>query len=243
MTQATRDQARRQRLRDYEATLAAAREPIGVLVLFARAREIRGHGGALEEAFAVTPLDGVPDEDRLPASVWVALRQGDVDAAVDALTRVSRHEVVIGVHEELDAGYKLTTVEERRTVPDVPLLEAQVAAFLQIPRDVVSIITSWGPDDPRTAAEIETLLRERFGQPVSPTNRQAPAAPGSDAATAMGRPRRPTKRPSPTTTSRATISMSSDEFTAMLNLSDDQQDVLAVLVRQADVTVCATDEP
>lgn len=245
MTQATRDQARRERLRDYEATVAAAREPIGVLVLFARAREVRGHGGALEEAFAVTSVEGVPDEHRLPASVWVALRQGDLDAAVDTLTRVSQQEVVIGVHEELNAGYKLTTVEERRTVPDVALLEAQVAAFLRVPRDVVSIITGWGPDDPRTAAEIETLLHERFGGPVSPTGHQPTAARRADAvAVASARAaRRAPRRSPPVTSPRATISMSSDEFSAMLNLSDDQMDVLAVLVRQADVTISATDLP
>jgi hypothetical protein len=222
VAQATREHARRERLREYEAALAAARLPVGVLVLLAQGREARASGEALEEAFAATPVEGVDDARRLPAAVWVALRQGDVDATVDALVRLSRNEFVIASHEELDAGYRLTTVEERRALPDVELLHAQIAAFLQLPRDVVVIVAGWGPDDPRTAAEIDTLLEQRFGSAAA-------------------------RRPDPAVASergpRAALLMSSAEFTAMLNLTPEQCAVLDTLIRQADVTVVPGGQP
>ena len=150
--------------------------------------------------------------------MWVALRQGDVDATIDALVRISGNEFVIAAHEELDTGYRLTTVEERRALPDVELLQAQIAEFLQVPRDVVGIIAGWGPDDPRTAAEIDTLLEQRFGS-------TAPRGPDPAVASAH----------SP----RAGLVMSSEEFTAMLNLTPEQRAVLGTLVRQADITLVA----
>jgi hypothetical protein len=163
MAQAMKEQERRDRLREYEAAIEAARSPVGVLVLFAKGREVRAGCEALEEAFAATPVDGVEDDHRLPAAVWVALRQGDVEATIDALVRVSRNEFVIAAHQELNAGFRLTTVEECRVLPDIELLEAQVAAFLRVPQDVVEMIAGWGPDDPRTISELDTLLEHRFG--------------------------------------------------------------------------------
>ena len=221
MAQSTKEHVRRERLREYEAALAVARSPVGVLVLLAKGRELRAGGEALEESFAATPVEGIDDDNRLPAAVWVALRQGDVDATIEALVRVSRHEFVIAAHEELDSGYRLTTVEECRALPDVELLQAQVAAFLQVPRDVVVIIASWGPDDPRTAAEIDTLFERRFGS-ATPS--------GSDPAAASA------------SSPRAGLVMSSAEFTAMLNLTPEQRGVLATLVRQADITLVAGGE-
>lgn len=166
MGQVTKDEARRERLREYEAALAAAREPVAVLSLFAQGREARAGGQLLEEAFSVTEPEGIEDAAPLPAAVWVALRQGDVDATVEALVRLSRSDFLLASHEELDSSYRLTTVEERRGIPDVELLQAQLAAFLQIPGDVVTIISNWGADDPRTAAEIAKLLDQRFGSTV-----------------------------------------------------------------------------
>jgi hypothetical protein len=246
MIQATKERARRERLREYEAALSAARAPIGVLVQFVQAREARAHGEALEELFAATPVAGVDDEHRLPAALWVALRQGDVDATIDVLARVSRTELVIAAHEELDAGYRLTTVEERRTLPDVEALEAHIAAFLQVPPDVVAMIAGWGADDPRTAAEIGTLVEQRFG----------PAAPGgsdalmrvestpSDIATSEGSIDQPATAgetsPVPAVTGpRASLVMFSAEFVALLKLTPEQREVLGVLVRQADITILA----
>jgi hypothetical protein len=235
MTQATKERARRERLREYEATLAAARPPIQVLVSLATAREARAAGEALEELFAATVVEGVDDEHRLPAAVWVALRQGDVDATMDALARVSRHEFVIAAHEALDAGYRLTTVEERRAVPDVEHLEMHVAEFLQVPRDVIAIIAGWGPDDPRTAAEIERLLNQRFGPATGDGPEPGAALDGRPPVT--GPIEQPTPAPPPVTRPRAGLVMSSAEVTAMLNLTPEQREVLGVLVRQADITI------
>ena len=58
MAQATKEHARRERLREYEAELAAAQFPVGVLVMLAKGREARGGSEALEEAFAATPVEG-----------------------------------------------------------------------------------------------------------------------------------------------------------------------------------------
>jgi hypothetical protein len=72
MAQAMKEQVRRARLREYEAALADARSPVGVLLLFAKGLEARASGEALEEAFAATAVEGIEDAHRLPAAVWVA---------------------------------------------------------------------------------------------------------------------------------------------------------------------------
>lgn len=221
MAQSTKDELRRERLREYDAALAAARSPVAVLALFARGREARAGGELLEEAFAATAVDGVEVADLLPAAVWVALRQGDVEAAVELLMRMSRTEFVLASHEELDAGFRLTKVEERRALPDVELLLAQVAAFLRVPRDVVAIISGWGADDPRTAAEVDTLLEQRFGSAVADRPRQNAAVSVSRAVTGAG------------------LQLSNAEFSALLNLSPEQCAVLGALVRQTEITIAA----
>ncbi len=210
MIQATKEQQRRDRVREYDEALTAARVPVGVMVLFVRAREARAQDRALEEEFGAVTVDGA--DAALAPAVWVALRQGDVDATIRALVHTARHQFLIAEHEELDAGYKLTTIEERRGLPDVELLQAQLATFLQIPPDVIAVIASWGPDDPRTAIEVDTLVEQRFG---------------------AGRVER-RKR-----TAKGTLLMSSAEFAAMLNLTPQQRGVLATLVRQSDITVAA----
>ncbi len=160
-------------------------------------------------SFALRGTDEV-DEGGLPAAVWVALRQGEVEASMAALLGASRTEFVVGEHEELDASYRLTTIEERRTLPDVDVLLTQLAAFLQIPRDVIAMIADWGPEDPRTANEIDALLDGRFGASATP----APAA---------DQPHR--------------LEMSAAELAAMLQLTPDQRKLLRTLVRQTDVTI------
>src|SRR5664279_5178473 len=130
MAQTRRDELRRERLREYDDALTAARAPVELLALFARAREERPSGEPLEEVFAATTTEGVDDADLLPAALWVALRQGDVDAAVQTLMLVSSTDFVLAAREELDATYRLTTVEERRALPDVRRLAAQVASLL-----------------------------------------------------------------------------------------------------------------
>jgi hypothetical protein len=227
MAQTRRDEQRRERLREYEAVLTAARSPVEVLVLFAKVREDRASDERLEEAFAASIPEGVDDADLLPAAVWVALRQGDVDAVVEALVRTSSTELVLSAHEQLDAGYRLTSVEERRALPDVGRLEAQVASFLRIPRDVLAMITSWGPNDPRTALEIDALLEQRVGSPPRATKpsraRRGPGPGGSAQASSSG--------------PGISLFMSSEEFTALLNLTPEQRAVLTTLVRQAAITI------
>jgi hypothetical protein len=199
---------RDERVREYESKLTAAKAPLAVLELFAQARQARVQPGEppLEVAFAATEVD----EGGLPAAVWVALRQGEVEASMTALLGASRTEFVVGEHEELDASYRLTTIEERRTLPDVDVLLTQLAAFLQIPRDVIAMIADWGPEDPRTANEIDALLDGRFGASAVP-------APAAD--------------------QRHRLEMSAAELAAMLQLTPDQRKLLRTLVRQTDVTI------
>ena len=207
MARISKDQ-RDERVREYESKLAAAKAPLAVLELFAQARQARVQPGEppLEVAFAATEVD----QGGLPAAVWVALRQGEVEASMAALLGASRSEFVVGEHEELDASYRLTTIEERRTLPDVDVLLTQLAAFLQIPRDVIAMIADWGPEDPRTANEIDALLDGRFGA-------SAASAPAAD------QPHR--------------LEMSAAELAAMLQLTPDQRKLLRTLVRQTDVTI------
>ena len=141
--------------------------------------------------------------------MWVALRQEDVDAVIEALVEHATEQFVIAEHEQLDASYRITTVRESRGLPDVDRLIAQVAAFLDVPRDVLAIVCGWGPDDPRTQAEIERLIDQRY------------AAPGAAGQAAN------------------VLTMSSSEFAAVLSLTPEQAAVLSTLVRQADVTVTA----
>src|SRR5882757_4073560 len=199
-----------QRLVDYEAALEAARGPVAVLQLLAQGRERRSQPGdrPLEVSFAATPVN---DEDALPAAVWVALRHGDVEASAAALLGASRTEFVVGEHEELDAGYRLRTIEERRVLPDVGVLQLQLAALLDIPWDVVAMLCEWGPDDPRTQTEIDALLDARFD------------------AHPDGSPSRGHR-----------LEMSADELAALLQLTPEQGRLLDTIVRQADVTITST---
>ena len=252
MGQATKDEARRERVREYEAALTAAGAPVAVLSMFAQGREARAGGQLLEEAFSSTKPDGIEDATPLPAAVWVALRQGDIEATVDALVRLSRTDFLLGAHEELDASYRLTTVEERRGMPDVELLEAQMAAFLQVPRDVVTIIASWGADDPRTVAEIETLLDQRFGSTVPgavqpmvrrhPVTENSASTDGSDDTASSDGEQTQLALPAlgaslAATDGEAGLMMSSGEFSALLSLTPEQGAVLATLVRQTAITI------
>jgi hypothetical protein len=200
-----------QRLVEYDAAVDAARGPVAVLQLLAQGREARARTGdePLEVAFAAThTADGA---DPLPAAVWVALRHGDLDASATALLGASRTEFVVGEHEELDSTYRLRTVEERRVLPDLGVLQLQMAAMLDIPWDVVTMLCEWGPDDPRTQHEVDALLDARLE--------------AADESPAWG----------------GRLQMSADELAALLQLTPDQGKLLNTLVRQADVTItCAS---
>lgn len=219
MASTSKDEQRRQRLHDYDAELAVARSALAVLMQFVQGREARGGGGLIEEEFAATP---VPDAESLPASVWVTLRQGDLDATLDALVRLSTTQFMVGEHEELDSTYKLTTIEEHRSLPELNRLQRQLADFLRVPFDVVSAITSWGPDDPRTGAEVDSLLAQRFG-------------PARGQAGAETEPVRSGRHQ--VADDAAGLLMSSEEFIALLHLSPGQSDSLMTLVRQTRITI------
>ncbi len=131
-------------------------------------------------------------------------------------------------------------------LPDVELLIGQLAAFLHVPRDVVAIISGWGADDPRTAAEIDTLLEQRFGPPAAATPRpELPARPSSLPAGPGSLPARPALRRQPAAgqsgapPAPAGLRMSSAEFSALLNLAPEQRAVLGTLVRQTEITIDA----
>jgi hypothetical protein len=229
MSEATKAQQRRDRLREYEARLEAARDPVTVLAHLARARQARAAGEALESGFAETRTG--PDAPALPASVWIALRQGDVDAVVATLVEHSSETFVVAEHEEHDSGYRLTAVPECRGLPDVDRLAAQVAAFVKVPPDVVAMLTGWGPDDPRMRAEVEQLMTQRFG----PADAAAPA-PSDQPAAPLAEP----IAPAPSAGGqRARLTVSSSELAGVLSLSPEQQAVLGTLVRQADIVVRA----
>ena len=258
----TKDELRRQRLREYDSALTEARSAVAVLLRFVIGREARDSDGLLEEAFADSPLTDGDQRPVLPAAVWVTMRQGDADATVDMLIRLSGKNFVLGAHEELDAGYRLTTVEERQPLPDLELLASQLAVFLRIPEDVVNVIAGWGPDDPRTAAEIDSLLEQRFG-PVHtavdriPDRAVAPASPplratamvpeaGGTAADRQAADRPGTGGAADTPGDRATVppsgadgslTMSSAEFTALLHLTPQQGAILQTLVRQTAIVI------
>jgi hypothetical protein len=227
VSQTLKEQRRRERLREYEAELVSARSALEVLALFVHAREARSRGESLEEAFAATPVGDTDANPPFPAAVWVTLRQGDIDVTMHLLVEQSSTDFVIAAHEQLDVGYRLTTVEENRALPDVARLQAQLASFLHVPADVVAVIASWGPDDPRTSAEIDALLEQRFGTatiratwpPARPEQASTPPAPAPDPGTGL--------------------TMSADEFGALLNLSPDQHNVLATLVRQTAIVINA----
>ncbi len=240
MSSASRDESRRQRLREYDAEVAAARPALAVLMQFVQGREARESLGLLEESFADTH---VTDAAALPASVWVTLRQGDLDATVETLIRLSDKQFAIGEREELDASYRLTTIEEHRPLPDLQLLQHQLAEFLRIPVDVVTAITGWGPDDPRTTAEVDSLLQQRFGAVALAAPAGPSAAPAGQAAPVGADP---TPEPMPATRTAvapaplepvAGLLMSSNEFSALLHLTPEQADSLQTLVRQTRITI------
>jgi hypothetical protein len=226
VTSPTKDHLRATRLREFDLALARARQSVQVMGLIVRGRESRPQHAdvgpdaaphaAPEAVFAATKGD---DRPALPAGIWVALRRDDTDAAMDALRAVSPKPFLVSEHEEMGPGFRLQLVEEKRELPDADRLRAQLAAVLDIPADVVAILEDWGADDPRTEAEIDTLLDNRFG----PIGAPAPAK------TEPAAPRRRSEA----------LEMSVADTAAVLQLSEAQAKVLATLVRAAGVTIIA----
>ena len=210
MTTPSKQHSRADRLREYAATVEIAGLAVTAAGLVVRGREARAWTDEQppEVVFAATEVDG----RALPASVWVALRRDDSEAAIDAMCTVSQTPFLISAREEMGEGYKLQTVEETRPLPEVPLLLAQLAAMLAIPTDVLAVIAEWGVDDPRTQPEVDELLDRRFG-PVSVAAAPAPQSGG--------------------------LTMTVAETADVLQLSEAQAKVLATLVRRVGVTITA----
>lgn len=217
-----REHSRADRVREHAAAVDLAREKVAAMGVLVLAREARS-------ATTDTPLElqfaaAQPEGRALPAAVWVALRRGSVEAAVDAMTAVSQSRFLIEEREEIGEGYRLQTVEETRPLPEVDLLLAQLAELLDIPVDVLSVLADWGADDPRLRAEIDELLDSRFGPAVR--GPRIPPAPEPEAA-GVAEPARELGR----------LEMTVAQTAAVLRLDNDQTRTLATLVDCAVVTL------
>lgn len=212
----SREHARAERLREHAALIERAHQTVATMGLLVRGREARARSGEtpLEIEFAKTDVDG----RALPAGVWVALRRDDVSGAIDAMMVASQTTFLVDEREVLGEGYRLQSVEDTLPVPEADLLTAQLSRTLDVPLDVLTVIAEWGPDDPRTASEIDELLTARFG-PAERTIATAPA-------------------PSPEVEEPAgQLTMTVGEAAQVLRLDDDQVRALTILVRNAAVTL------
>jgi hypothetical protein len=213
-----RDHARSERLRQHAAAVELAGRVTGTMALLVRGREARAGDAAppLEVEFARVEVDG----RALPAGVWVALRRDDVAAALDAMTSASQTEFLVDEHEVMGEGYRLQTVQETLPLPETDLLTAQLARTLDVPLDVLSVLADWGPDDPRTVSEIDEMLTRRFGPAAAPSASPPPAAAEDVSAAPAGR-----------------VTMTVADAAQVLRLDEEQTRALAVLVRNAAVTL------
>ena len=219
MTSPTKEHQRATRLREYDQALARAAQAVQVMGLIVRAPRgtSAAHRHGARADFAATRCDERP---ALPAGIWVALRRDDTESAIQALLAVAPRQFLVSEHEEMGPGFRLHLVEEKRELPDIDLLRTQLAHLLGIPADVVAILEEWGVDDPRTAAEIDTLLDSRFGPVGSPracASAVVPAGAGAKTHSSTRDVRRRHGRRAAT--------------------SEAQAKVLATLVRAAGVTV------
>jgi hypothetical protein len=219
MRSLTQEQSRAERLRAHAAAVEEARRVAAAMATLVRGRESRARDGGppLEVEFADLEVDG----RRLPAAVWVALRRDDVDAAIEAMTTASMTEFLIEEREEMGDGYRLQSVAETLPLPESELLLALLDSALNIPADVLAVLAEWGPDDPRSAPEIEGLLSSRFG----PANR-----PGVD----LTQPRVEVDA-DVDLDGRLTVTVG--ELAEVLRLDEEQLRALTVLVRNATVTL------
>jgi hypothetical protein len=214
MPSTSRDEQRAARVQEFERLLATATAAVGALAVLVQGREARAVPGGppLEVAFAEPGENG----PALPAGLWVALRRGDVGTAVVLLAEVSDCAFVVGEIETMGSGYRLETIEEKRALPDVHLLQARLATVLGIPADVVRVLAGWGPDDPRTRAEVDALLDARFGP--DPSMEAAP----------------PEEFPA--------VSMPEAELADVLQLTPKQAKVLTTLARRTKLTIIGSDD-
>lgn len=217
MRSVPRTASRADRLREYDAAVEQAREQVAALGVLVRAREARGAQRPLEVDFAASRVDG----RALPAAVWVALRGDGVAAALAAMCAASEQVFVLEQRETVGEGFRLETVEDTRPLPEVDLLLAQLAQMLDVPQDVLAVLAGWGPEDPRTAAEVDRLLTSRYGPSDLPMPAPVPSAPAE---------------PPPAAPTHA-LTLSVDDAAEVLQLTDAQRIALTTLVRHTAVTV------
>lgn len=219
----SRDHTRAERVREHAAMLMGARDTVGALGLLVRGREARPRDSdiPLEVQFARVEVDG----RALPAAVWVALRRDDVDAAIDTMTSVSQASFVIEEREVVGDGYRLKSVQDTLPLPETELLAAQLSRALDVPLDVLTVIAEWGPDDPRTASEIDDLLTTRFGavDPLHPRTATIAVQPRDDAP--------------PVQVTNLGPTMTVADLAQVLRLDDEQVRALAILVRNGMLTL------
>jgi len=219
----TKQRTRAERMKDHAAVIDRARRLLAVTGLLVRGREARARDGAtpLEVEFARTKVDG----RGLPAAVWVALRQDDLDAAIEVMTEVSEAHFVIEEREVIGEGYRLQSVQDTLPLPETEVLTAQLGAALDIPVDVLSMLADWGAADPRAVSEIDELLSSRFGPA------ECPDVPPKVVAAL------PPPAPAPAAQPTGGLTLTVADAEQVLRLDDVQVRALATLVRNATVTI------
>jgi hypothetical protein len=218
----TKEHVRAVKLREYDRLLEDIEASVRVLGVLVRSREARPWAGDVPAEVAFTQVE-LP-EAALPAAVWVALRRDDTSAVMDALLAASGEDFLICQREEMGPGFRLQTVDETRPVPAIGLLRRQLGVAVGIPEDVVTVLGEWGVDDPRTQAEIDTLLDSRLSARKAPAPAPAPTTRQSPA-------------PSVSEAKLATLEMTVGELADVLQLSTAQAKVLETLVRKACVVI------
>jgi hypothetical protein len=213
MSTPAKDHSRADRLREYAGLLEAAGLAVAAMGVLVRGREARAWASPEppEVVFAATEVG----ERALPAAVWVSLRRDDASGALETMTAVSQTPFLVSSRDEMGEGYRLQTVDETRPLPEVTLLLAQLAAMLDIPVDVLSVVAEWGADDPRTRTEIDELLDRRIGAVGAPA--ALPPPPPGDG-----------------------LTMTVAETVDVLQLTEAQAKVLATLVRRVGVTITSS---
>jgi hypothetical protein len=221
MRTSSRESTRAEREREHAAAIELTRRVVDAMSLLVRGREARlGEGAtALEVVFAGTEVDG----RALPAGVWVALRRTDVDATIEAMTSASQTHFLMDERDVMGEGYRLESVQDTVLVPEPELLMAQLSRVLDVPTDVLAVLSEWGADDPRTASEIDALLTSRFG----PADTASPFANTVDPVEAAEHGGEPAGR----------LTMTVADAADVLRLDDNQSRTLATLVRNAMVTI------
>jgi len=218
----TREHARAERLREHAAAVEHARRVVAAMGLVVRAREARAHDtdDPLEVRFASADVEA----RALPAAVWVALRHGDIDAAIDAMTDASQTPFLIEEREVVGDGYRLQCIQDTLPLPESDLLMVQLGRALDLPVDVLTVVAGWGADDPRASAEVDDLLSRRFGPVDRDDESAATSAPTPAGGSTQAQP-------------PAHLTMTVADAAQVLRLDHERRRALEILVSKATVSL------